>query len=57
MILVIGEDIVDFRMMVFARDRILDERKERPEIWRWCWDGVFGRGIVGAGVPGGEAGC
>jgi hypothetical protein len=57
LVLVIGEDIVDFGMVVFACDRVFDERKERFEVgWR-CWRGGIGCGLVGAGVPGGEAGC
>jgi hypothetical protein len=44
-------------MVVLARHRILNEREERSEVWRRCWGVVFGGGLVGSGVPGGETGC
>jgi hypothetical protein len=57
LVFIIGEDVVHFRMVVFAGHRILDESEERLEVWRRCWGVVFGGRLVGSCVPGGEAGC
>ena len=57
MVFVVGKDVVYFGMMLLARHRIFDESEERLEVRRWCWGVVFGSGLVGSSVPGGEAGC
>jgi hypothetical protein len=42
LVLVIGEDVVDFWMVIFTCDRIFDEREEGFEIGWWCWRGRVG---------------
>jgi hypothetical protein len=64
LVLVVGEDVVDLGMVVFARDGIFDECEEGFEVGRCCWCGIvdvllvilvffFRCGLVGSRVPGG----
>lgn len=40
LVFVVGENVVDFGVVVFARDGIFDEREEGFEVrWCCCWGG------------------
>jgi len=63
LVFVVGENVVDFGVVVFASDGIFDKGEEGFEVgWRCCWRAVvgfvvvvavFSRGLVGSRVPGG----